>query len=161
MLFRSAVMMSQNVDAEFIEATATDAAQGDGTALHLSTFAARGGKHIYFHGVSDPWFSAMDTVEYYENMAAANGGRQTVDQWSRVFLVPGMGHCGGGQQALDSFDLLDPIVDWVENDVAPASVLATGNSLPGVSRPLCPYPQHAHYTGNGDINDAANFECRE
>lgn len=154
-------MMSQNVDAEFIAVTSTDSALGDATALRLSSFTARGGKHIYYHGVSDPWFSAMDTVEYYQNMTAANGGLQTVDQWSRLFLVPGMGHCQGGQQTVDSFDMLDPLVNWVENGVAPDSVIATGNSMPGVSRPLCPYPQHPHYGGSGDINDAANFSCKE
>jgi hypothetical protein len=154
-------MMTQDVDAEFIDATATDAAQGDSTALNLSSFAAHGGKHIFYHGVSDPWFSAMDTVNYYQNMAAANGGLQTVDKWSRVFLVPGMGHCQGGQATLDNFDMLNAIVDWVEKGQAPASVIATGNSMPGVSRPLCPHPQHAQYSGSGDVNDAANFSCRE
>ena len=154
-------MMAQDVDAEFIEVTATDEALGNSTGLRLSSYAGHGGKHIFYHGVSDPWFSSMDTVEYYQNMAAANGGLQTVDQWSRVFLVPGMAHCAGGEQTVDSFDMLDPLMNWVENGVAPDSVVATGNSMPGVSRPLCPYPQHAHYTGNGDVNDAANFECRE
>lgn len=158
---RVEAMMNQDVDAEFIEVTATDAALGNSTGVRLSSFAGRGAKHIFYHGVSDPWFSAMDTVEYYQNMAAANGGLQTVDKWSRVFLVPGMGHCQGGQQTLDSFDMLDPLVNWVENGVAPDEVVASGASMPGVSRPLCPYPQHAHYSGNGDINDAANFSCRE
>jgi hypothetical protein len=71
-----------------------------------------------------------------------------------------MGHCQGGEQTLDSFDMLSAVVDWVENGVAPDSVVATGASMPGVSRPLCPHPQHPHYTGSGDSNDAANFECR-
>lgn len=155
-----AQMMSQDVDAEFIEATATDAALGDSTSYQLSSFAANGGKHIYYHGVSDPWFSAMDTVAYYQNMAAVNGGLETVDQWSRVFLVPGMAHCAGGERTLDNFDALDAIVQWVEQDQAPDSIIATGSSMPGVSRPLCPYPQHPHYTGNGDMDDAANFMCR-
>ncbi len=154
-------LLTQDVDAEFIAMTSTDQAMGDATALRLSSFANNGGKHIFFHGVSDPWFSAQDTLGYYQNMAAANGGLQTVDQWSRVFLVPGMGHCSGGVQTLDRFDMLTPLVEWVENGVAPASVVATGNSMPGVSRPLCPYPQHPHYNGSGDINDAANFQCRE
>lgn len=153
-------MLRQDVDAEFIEAMATDASQGNATGLQLSSFAGHGGKHIFYHGVSDPWFSAMDTVEYYQNMAAVNGGVEAVDQWSRVFLVPGMGHCAGGT-AVDSFDMLQPLVEWVENGVAPDSVIATGASLPGVSRPLCPYPQHPHYSGSGDPNQAENFQCRE
>lgn len=155
-----AAMLEQDVDAEFTAATAFDAALGDSTSTNLASFVAHGGKQIFYHGVSDAWFSAMDTVGYYENMAAANGGLQTADKFSRVFLVPGMGHCQGGEQTLDSFDMISAIVDWVENAQAPASVLATGNSMPGVSRPLCPYPQHPHYKGSGDINSAANFECR-
>ncbi len=158
---RVAGMMTQDVDAEVLEWGVTDLAQGDATALRMSSFAGHGGKHIYYHGVSDAWFSAMDTVDYYQRMAAFNGGVETVDQWSRLFLAPGMGHCAGGAQTLDSFDMLTPIVEWVENGVAPNSVVATGNSMPGVSRPMCPYPQHPRYTGSGDINDAANFQCRE
>jgi len=64
-------------------------------------------------------------------------------------------------QTLDSFDMLTAIVDWVESDKAPTAVVATGASMPGVSRPLCPYPQHPHYNGSGDINAAANFSCKE
>lgn len=156
-----AAMMSQDVDAEFVAATGTRAALGDSTSYDLSTFAARGGKQIFYHGISDPWFSAMDTVEYYEHMAAANGGREAADAFSRVFLVPGMGHCRGGDRTLDGFDMLSAIVDWVENDRAPDRVVATGSSVPGVSRPLCPYPEHAHYIGRGDVGDAGSFECRE
>ena len=92
-------------------------------------------------------------------MTKANGGAAQVSAWSRMFLIPGMGHCGGGQ-ALDSFDLLSSMVDWVEKGTPPVAVTATGRTLPGKSRPLCPYPQHAHYKGTGDPNDAANFECR-
>ena len=71
-----------------------------------------------------------------------------------------MGHCGGGTATLDRFDMLSAIVDWVEKTKAPDSVLATGAAFPGRSRPLCPYPQHAHYTGRGNSEDAASFECR-
>jgi feruloyl esterase len=62
---------------------------------NLNTFSSRGGKLIFWHGVSDPWFSALDTVDYYERMAKANGGPEQVRIWSRLFLSPGMGHCGG------------------------------------------------------------------
>ena len=66
-----------------------------------------------------------------------------------MFLVPGMAHCGGGP-ALDHFDMLTAVVDWVEKGTAPDSVIATGQAFPGRSRPLCAYPKHAQYTGNGD-----------
>jgi feruloyl esterase len=71
-----------------------------------------------------------------------------------------MGHCSGGDAALDSFDLLGAVVDWVEKGVAANAVTATGRALPGRSRPLCAYPQHTHYKGQGDPQDARNFECR-
>jgi feruloyl esterase len=71
-----------------------------------------------------------------------------------------MGHCAGGAATLDRFDLLSAVVDWVEGGKAPESVVATGTSFPGRSRPLCAYPQHAQYKGKGNKEDAASFECR-
>ena len=127
---------------------------------NLNTFSSRGGKLLFYHGVSDPWFSALDTVDYYERMVKANGGADTVATWSRLFLVPGMGHCSGGPAALDGFDMLTAIVDWVERQRAPDTIRATGRNWSGRSRPLCPYPSHAHYQGAGDPEDAASFECR-
>lgn len=153
-------LYEQDVDAEFIAASQPEQSLGDSVSTNLSSFIANGGKHIFYHGVSDAWFSAMDTVHYYERMAAANGGLATADSFSRVFMVPGMGHCAGGEQTLDNFDMLTALVDWVENGSAPEQVVATGASMPGVSRPLCPYPAYPHYNGSGDVNDAANFSCR-
>ena len=152
-------MLTQNVDAEFIAASNDDRLIANSTSVNLSSFSAHGGKQIFYHGVSDAWFSAMDTVNYYDRMAAANGGLQTVDKWSRLFLVPGMAHCQGGEATLDNFDMLSAIVDWVEKDKAPESVESSGSSMPGVSRPLCPYPKHSQYSGKGDINKAENFSC--
>ena len=127
-------------------------------STNLSTFSLSGGKLIFFHGNSDPWFSALDTLGYYLSVAAANGGADKVAGWSRMFLVPGMGHCGGGP-SLDNFDMLGAVVDWVEKGTAPESVVATGRTFPGRSRPLCAYPKHAQYTGSGDPEDAHNFRC--
>ena len=127
---------------------------------NLNTFSQHGGKLIFWHGLSDPWFSPLDTIDYYDRMAKANGGPDQVRNWSRLFLSPGMGHCGGGPAALDTFDALSAIVRWVEQGVAPESLKATGRAFPGRSRPLCAYPLHAHYKGAGDPEDAANFECR-
>lgn len=126
---------------------------------NLSTFSGHGGKLIFYHGVSDPWFSAQDTIDYYRRLVADNGGARAVMQWSRLFLVPGMSHCGGGDATLDRFDMLAAIVAWVENGHAPDSVVATGRSFPGRSRPLCPYPEHAQYRG-GNPQSASSFECR-
>src|SRR5450631_265400 len=131
----------------------------DSMSTNLTTFSAHGGKLIFYHGDSDPWFSPLDTFGYYKDMAAANGGLDAVSHWSQFYFVPGMSHCGGGQ-ALDQFDLLGAIVNWVEKGTAPMSVMATGKAFPGRSRPLCAYPKHAHYKGQGDTEDTANFECR-
>jgi feruloyl esterase len=128
-------------------------------STNLSTFSANGGKLIFFHGDSDQWFSALDTLDYYQSLGPANGGADKVDEWSRLFLVPGMAHCGGGP-ALDRFDMLGAVVNWVEKGTAPDAVIATGQAFPGRSRPLCAYPKHAQYTGSGDSEDARNFRCQ-
>jgi len=131
----------------------------DSMSTNLNTFSAHGGKLIFYHGDSDPWFSPLDTFAYYKDMAAANGGLEAVSSWSQFYFVPGMSHCGGGQ-ALDQFDLLGAIVNWVEKGTAPSSVIATGKAFQGRSRPLCPYPKHAQYKGAGNPEDANSFECR-
>ncbi|HUA18971.1 MAG TPA: tannase/feruloyl esterase family alpha/beta hydrolase [Bryobacteraceae bacterium] len=146
-------------EAARVEANRT-AELGDSTWTNLSTFAGHGGKLLFYHGLSDPWFSPLDTLGYYEKMAKDTGGAP-VESWSRLYLVPGMGHCQGGSATLDHFDMLSAVVDWVEKGVAPDRVVATGRAFPGRSRPLCPYPQHAQYNASGDPNDAANFTCRE
>jgi pimeloyl-ACP methyl ester carboxylesterase len=146
-------------EAARVDADAT-AELGDSTLTNLTSYAGHGGKLLFFHGLSDPWFSPLDTLGYYEKLAKDTGG-SPIDSWSRLYLVPGMGHCQGGSAALDRFDMLTAIVDWVEKGAAPDRVVATGRAFPGRSRPLCPYPQHAQYTGHGDTNDAANFVCQQ
>ena len=131
----------------------------DSMSTNLTTFSGHGGKLIFYHGDSDPWFSPLDTFDYYKDMAAANGGIEAVSKWSQFYFVPGMSHCAGGQ-SLDQFDLLGAMVNWVEKGTAPASVTATGKAFPGRSRPLCAYPKHAHFKGQGNTEDANNFECR-
>jgi pimeloyl-ACP methyl ester carboxylesterase len=133
---------------------------GDTTWTNLTSFAGHGGKLLFYHGLSDPWFSPLDTLGYYEKMAkeTSNG---SATSWSRIYLVPGMGHCQGGSATLDRFDMLSAVVDWVEKGMAPDRVVATGAAFPGRSRPLCPYPQHAEYAGHGDPNDASSFVCQE
>jgi len=156
--------VSTEIDVDSVFVTlASDPRQIGDTKLwtNLSTFSGRGGKLLFYHGASDPWFSALDTIDYYEKLSAANGGAEKVMGWSRAFLVPGMGHCQGGPAALDSFDLLTAVVDWVERGVAPDSIVATGRAFSGRSRPLCPYPAFAQYKGSGDIEDAKNFACRQ
>jgi feruloyl esterase len=131
----------------------------DSMSTNLTTFSGHGGKLIFYHGDSDPWFSPLDTFGYYKDMSAANGGLEAVSKWGQFYFVPGMAHCGGGP-GLDQFDLLGAMVNWVEKGTPPTSVIATGKAFPGRSRPLCPYPKHAQYKGQGDTEDAKNFECR-
>jgi feruloyl esterase len=128
---------------------------------NLNSFFRHGGKILFFHGVSDPWFSANDTIGYYERMAQSSGGMEQVrTNSSRAYLVPGMGHCSSGP-GLENFDFLQAVVDWVEQGKAPDQVIATGPAFPGRSRPLCAWPRYAAYKGTGNPEDAANFECRE
>ena len=131
------------------------------TWVNLGSFSSHGGKLIFYHGLSDPWFSAKDTIDYYQRMTAANGGPAKVMDWSRLFLSPGMGHCAGGSATLDNFDLLTASVNWVEKGQAPESVMATGRAFPGRSRPLCAFPAHAQYNGSGNSEDGANYSCRQ
>ncbi len=128
-------------------------------STNLSTFSENGGKLLFFHGDSDPWFSALDTLGYYKSLAATNGGADKVAEWSRFFLVPGMSHCGGGP-SLDRFDMLGAVVNWVEKGIAPDEVVASGSAFPGRTRPLCAWPKHAQYSGHGSTEDASNFTCQ-
>jgi hypothetical protein len=141
--------------------------ESPGTAMSadstdLSAFKARGGKLLVYHGTGDAAFTYLDTADWYTRMNAAMN--QTAPDFARYFPVPGMNHCVGGPST-DQFDLLQATVDWVENGVAPARIEAKASNPAyfGVamrSRPLCPYPQTAHYTGSGDINIAASFVCQ-
>jgi feruloyl esterase len=144
--------------------SALDFMVADSTALE--PFLKHKGKLILYHGVSDPVFSALDTIRYYKRLQEKYQG--TTTDFARLFLVPGMNHCGGGQYSLDSFDALDPLIAWVEQGKAPVRLVATSSSdaqtgsklRPGISRPLCPYPQTPHYRGTGNSDEAASFECR-
>lgn len=123
---------------------------------NLSTFIGRGAKLMFYHGVSDPWFSAFDTLDYFQRARAANGA--AFDDAARFYMIPGMMHCAGGN-AFGQIDLLDPIVAWAESGVAPSGLTASRSSGLGGERPLCPHPQYPHFTG-GDADAAASYECR-
>ncbi len=129
-------------------------------SVDLSAFKARQGRLILYHGLSDPSFSALDTVDWYERLNRNENSR--ADVHARLFLVPGMNHCSGGP-ATDSFDVLEPLVAWVEKSQPPERIVARANAAspwPQRTRPLCPYPRQARYNGAGSIEDAASFSCR-
>jgi feruloyl esterase len=138
----------------------------------LGTLKNRGAKMMVYHGTSDPIFSSDDTTAWYESLRTANGG--DASNFARFYRVPGMTHCAAGP-ATDQFDMLTPLVNWVENGVAPDSVVASvrgaGNAggvnteLPAGwsatrTRPLCPYPKVARYKGSGSIESADSFSCQ-
>jgi len=124
----------------------------------LSKFHKRGGKLLMTYGWADPILEPMAGVNYYERAVATNG--PATSDFFRLFMVPGMSHCGGGIGP-DRHDPVTAMVNWVEKDKAPASMVASRvvDNKVVRSRPLCPYPQVARYSGNGSIDDAANFRC--
>ncbi|ALE57130.1 tannase/feruloyl esterase family alpha/beta hydrolase [Paraburkholderia sp. RL17-368-BIF-A] len=136
---------------------------------NLGALKRRGAKLMVYHGTSDPVFSSNDTTDWYQRLMAANGG--DASSFARLYTVAGMNHCSGGPAA-DQFDMLTPMIAWVEQGKAPDSVIATArdasNALPnsevpanwgaGRTRPLCPYPKVARYK-SGDVNSAASFSC--
>jgi hypothetical protein len=128
----------------------------DADAVYMQSFAAHG-KLILYHGLSDQGLSPLDTVAWYERARAHTSG--PINEWARLFLVPGMTHCAGGPST-DRFDMLTVIDDWVEHGRAPERVVATGKAFAGVSRPLCPYPRVARY-GGGDVKSEGSFVCKE
>ena len=126
----------------------------------LRAFKARGGKLLLYHGWNDGLISAGNTVDYYDvGAAAAMGAGQ--DDWLRLFMVPGMGHCQGGAGP-DQVNWMAPLERWRESGKAPDRIDAARvvNNRIEMTRPLCPYPQIAQYTGVGSTNDADNFVCK-
>ena len=124
--------------------------------VQLAGYRARGGKLLFFHGMADPIFSAHEVMDYQQRL---NSTHKDAASFARTFLVPGMTHCAGGP-ATDDFDGLAAIVRWVEQGQAPERVEARGSAaLPGITRPLCPFPQQARYTG-GDEKQSGSFACR-
>ena len=135
---------------EFMKADSTD----------LAAFKRRGGKLVIVQGVSDPVFSILDTIDWWNAVNKKNGGRAA--EFARLFAVPGMNHCAGGPST-DRFDAFGALVNWVEQGSAPDRIVATarmGTPWPGRARPLCAYPKLAHYTGTGSIEEAGSFVCQ-
>lgn len=162
-----------------------DAALGplvnDATAGDIGAFRARGGKLIIYHGWADTLVAPGQSVAFYDRIARSSGGTQKAQSFARLFMAPGVMHCGAGPGP-DGFnaangaapppasdrpddDLFSALAQWVENGAAPDKVIATryvdGVPAKGVTmqRPLCAYPARAWYRGAGDVKDAASFVC--
>ena len=132
----------------------------DATSPDLTRFKARGGKMVSYFGWADPALNPLMGVRYYENVVRQMGP-STADFY-RLFMVPGMFHCGGGV-GTSTFDALTSLVEWVEKGTAPLSIVASRvvDGKPVRTRPLCPYPQTAKYKGSGSIDDASSFTCAD
>jgi feruloyl esterase len=135
------------------------------TDSNLSAFKARGGKLIQYHGWSDPDITPLNSVKYYQSVVESMGGEgihglRDTQEFYRLFMVPGMHHCGGGP-GTSTFDMLEPLEQWVEKGIAPEKVVASRavNGKVDRTRPLCPFPQEAKWKGTGSTDDASNFVC--
>jgi feruloyl esterase len=149
--FASDITRADEVDGGTINALATD----------LKAFFARGGRLIQYHGWSDPQISPGNSTQYYSSVVEANGGAAKISGAYRLFMAPGMAHCGGGEGP-NTFDMVAALERWVEQGQAPDQIPASHATAGRVdrTRPLCPYPQIAAYKGSGSLDDAASFSCR-
>ena len=123
----------------------------------LTKFKEAGGKIIFNHGWADHGLSPLRTIQYYEDVIETMGGAENVTDFARLFMMPGVLHCGGGPGP-DTVDWLSALERWVEEDIAPESLVASGGS-PYRTRPICPYPQQAIWDGVGNPNVATSFHC--
>ncbi|MEN3356426.1 MAG: hypothetical protein V7637_408 [Mycobacteriales bacterium] len=128
----------------------------------LSGFRDRGGKVIMWHGLADQLIFPRGTVDYYQRVLRTMGGPRRTESFARLFLAPGVAHCGGGAGPAPA-NPLRSLVAWVEHRQAPDTLPATrvdpATNTVTLSRPLCRYPRLARYTGTGDPTRAENFAC--
>ncbi len=157
---QSLLTTHRGVSDELIARTRSIMGKGEARdPARLNPFFARGGKVISYHGVSDPSIPALRSVQFYNDLIAQQGAAKA-NANARLFLVPGMQHCGGGA-GVNAFDTLSPLEAWVEQGKAPDSIIAgtrAGTAAPR-TLPLCPYPQQARYVGQGEVADAKNWQC--
>ena len=131
------------------------------TDPNLKQFFAHDGKLFLYHGWADTNVPTLNTIKYYERVVEAMGGASKTSNRIRLFLEPGMGHCGGGEGP-NVFDKIGTLEQWVEKGKAPDQLVASHatNGEVDRTRPLCPYPKVAQYKGYGSVDDAANFVCK-
>jgi pimeloyl-ACP methyl ester carboxylesterase len=146
-----------NYDSHAKQAATGDNLIFDANKSDMSAFTKRGGKLILYQGWGEPGIPPANLVRYYgEIQSKTSGAKDAV----RLFMVPGMGHCGGGT-GVNTFDMVTPLDQWVTAGTAPTQIPASRvrNGVSDRTRPLCAYPQIAIYKGTGSLDDAANFAC--
>ncbi len=128
---------------------------------NLKPFFSHGGKLLQYQGWNDQLIAPLNSVNYFKSVLDTMGGAAKVKDSYRLFMVPGMNHCQGGD-GTDTFDALGALEQWVEKGKAPDQILASRmrDGKADRTRPLCPYPQVAVYEGKGSTDDAQNFTCR-
>jgi len=150
------------------------AARLNANTVDLEEFRSHGGKLILYHGFADPQVPTLNTVAYYERLIISQTrrgrhdkgereeGLRRTEEFARLFLAPGVGHCGGGAGP-DTIDTLDPLVQWVEQGIAPDQIIASKvvNGVTTFTRPVCPYPALPRYKGVGDSTKASSFVCAD
>jgi feruloyl esterase len=133
----------------------------DSVDPNLKPLFDHGGKLLMYHGWADPGIAPQNSVNYYKSVVDKLGGSAKTSNSIRLFMVPGMGHCGGGD-GTSTFSMIDALSKWVEQGKAPEQIPASRTRAGVVdrTRPLCPYPQTAQYKGSGSTDEAANFSCK-
>jgi feruloyl esterase len=127
---------------------------------HLAAFVKHGGKLLLYHGWADQQVAPGSSIDFYQQAVSLGGVQANTQNWIRLFMAPGMGHCSGGEGP-DTFDKINVLESWVEQGKAPEQIVASHRAGGHVdrTRPLCAYPKAAQYRGSGSIDEAANFTC--
>jgi Tannase and feruloyl esterase len=150
-----------NFDSDVVRGDRPENLVMNATDPNMKAFFGHGGKLLLYHGWTDSNIPALNTIKYYKSVVDTMGGTAKAANSVRLFLAPGMGHCGGGEGP-NVFDKVGALERWVENGIAPEQLIASHSTEGKVdrTRPLCPYPQVARYKGAGSIDEAANFVCQ-
>jgi feruloyl esterase len=148
-------------DSDPVKLEQAESGQIDARNPDMKAFFARGGKLLMYHGWADPQITPLNALTFFDQVVKTTGGAAKTAASFRLFMAPGMAHCGGGEGPND-FDKVTPLEQWVESGKAPDSIIATKATAGKIerTRPLCPYPQIAQYKGSGSVDEAASFVCK-